>query len=324
LAKKISYIGSVLLYYLIVYPLSLLPLRVIYLFTDVIYLIFTYVFPYREKVIRKNLYKSFPQASRNQRKKIRQAFYKHFTDLLAESIKNISISERQLKKRFKVSNYKIINELYKKKKSVLLVSGHYNNWEWMITAQNILFKHQAIGVGMPLSNTFWNKKLNQRRARFGMEIIDATQVKQTLSRNTEKPTATLLLSDQAPPSSEKAFWMSFLNQQTPILFGCEQLAHEFNQAVVFFVINKRKRGYYKIDLHLITDNPQEMNWGEITKKHAQLLERKINQKPEFWLWSHNRWKREIPKNLEQLKKIQEEKFYNKFKKKKKSFEPQLD
>ena len=314
MGSKVSYLTNWLLYYVVVFPISLLPLRLIYLITDLLFLFMIYVFPYREKLIRKNIHHTFTDISKRERIKIKRAFYRHFTDLLAESVKNISISKYELKRRIKVSNPEIMNKLYREGKDVLLVSGHYNNWEWMITSQNLLLKHEAIGVGMPLSNPFWNKKLNERRARFGMKIISANEVHSTFSEPFSKPTATLLLSDQSPVDGNKAYWMTFLNQPSAVLFGCEQLAHQYNKAVVFFIINKRRRGRYKIDFELICDDASTMNWGEITEKHTHLLEQKIKAKPEFWIWSHNRWKRDIPENLEELKSLQKEKFNIKFKK----------
>ena len=312
MGNKISYITSALAYYIVIYPLSLLPLRIIYLFSDLLYLLLVYVIPYRKQLIRKNIFKAFPQASHGQRKKIKNEFYKHLCDLLAESIKNISISEYELRKRFKISDHTLLNKLYAEGKNVLLVSGHYNNWEWMITAQNFLLRHQAVGIGMPLSNVFWNKKLNHRRGRFGMKILNASNVHEYLGQPQTKPIATLILADQAPGNSLKAYWTHFLNQKTAVFFGCEQLAHQYNSAVVYFVINKRRRGYYKVDFQLICTSPSEMSYGEITEKHTKLLERSINKKPEYWLWSHNRWKRNVPENLEELRKEQQEKFEKRF------------
>ena len=312
MGNKISYITSALAYYIVIYPLSLLPLRIIYLFSDLLYLALVYVIPYRKQLIRKNIFKAFPQASHGHRKKIKNAFYKHLCDLLAESIKNISISEYELRKRFKISDHTLLNKLYAEGKNVLLVSGHYNNWEWMITAQNFLLRHQAVGIGMPLSNVFWNKKLNQRRGRFGMKILNASNVHEYLGQPHTKPIATLVLADQAPGNSLKAYWTHFLNQKTAVFFGCEQLAHQYNSAVVYFVINKRRRGYYKVDFQLICASPSEMSYGEITEKHTKLLERSINKTPEYWLWSHNRWKRNVPENLEELRKEQKEKFEKRF------------
>jgi len=298
---------SKLVYYFIVFPASFLPLRVIYLFTDVLFILLVTIIPYRRKVIRENLRNSFPEKTESSLQKIERRFYRHFTDLLAEGVKNLSISKKQLTKRFKVKNPEIMHELFKAKKSVLLVSGHYNNWEWLITAQQLLFAHKSVGIGMPLSNGFWDKTINARRARFGMEIIHSKTVHTFFESNTQT-TATLVLSDQSPGDSNKAYWMTFLNQPTAVLFGAEMLANKYNQAVVFFKTEKVKRGYYTIHLELITDTPRQLCWGEITEAHAQKLERAIHEHPEYWLWSHKRWKREIPVHLNELKKEQKEKF----------------
>ena len=300
-------------YYCLVYPISLLPLRIIYLFTDFFFLLIVTIVPYRKKVIEGNLKQSFPGKTDKELRRIKIQFYRHFTDLLAEGIKNLSISARQLRKRIFVQNPEVMTDLFNRKKSVLLVSGHYNNWEWLITGQNLLFFHRAVGIGMPMSSDFWDKKVNARRARFGMKILHSKNVKENFEQMRNECFATLILSDQSPGDSRKAYWMEFLNQQTAVLFGCEQMAHTYNQAVVFFVLHKRKRGHYSMELKLITDNPSEMNWGEITEAHTKMLEQEIMAKPQFWLWSHKRWKRDIPSDLEALKETQKSSFDARFK-----------
>jgi KDO2-lipid IV(A) lauroyltransferase len=311
MGKKISYTLNFLLFYGIIFPLSLLPLRVIYIFTDFLYLILRFIFPYRKKVIQKNISLSFPEKSKNEHLKIQHQFYKHFTDLLAESIKNISISKTELKRRFRFNNPQIMDELYHKQKNVILVSGHYNNWEWMITSQALALKHHSIGIGMPLKNGFWDKTLNTRRGRFGMKIGSSANINY-LFENEATPYATLLLSDQSPGDERKSYWMQFLNQTTPVIFGCEYLAHQYNQSVVYFEIIKVKRGFYEVNFKLICENPKYFKWGDITKSHTQLLEKTILNAPEYWLWSHNRWKKSIPKDLDNLKEKQRNKFEEKF------------
>jgi len=160
-----------LAYYIIVFPLSLLPLRVIYLVSDLLYFVLAFIFPYREKVILKNLRNSFPEKSEAELQKLKRKFYRHFADLLAEGIKNLSISEKELRKRITLINPQVVEELFDSSRNVLLVSGHYNNWEWLISAQNFLLSHQAVGIGMPMSSKFWDKKVNERRSRFGMHIV---------------------------------------------------------------------------------------------------------------------------------------------------------
>jgi KDO2-lipid IV(A) lauroyltransferase len=306
---------AAILYYLFLKPISLLPLGIIYLFTDFFYLLLISIIPYRSKVIVGNLKRSFPEKKEVEIQKIKRQFYHFFTDLMAESIKNLSISKEELKKRIIVKNPELIDKLYAENKNVLLVSGHYNNWEWLITSQNFLLPHQAVGIGMPLTSKFWDKKLNSRRSRFGMDIINSKNVHDYFSKEHEKPFATLVLSDQSPSNSEKAYWTKFLNQDTAVLFGCELLANTYRHAVVFFILRKVKRGYYELEFQLISEDVSELNWGEITDLHTQLLEQEIIKNPATWLWSHKRWKREIPPDLTALKDKQRNSFNQKFNKK---------
>ena len=301
------------LYYLVVLPLSYLPLNILYLFTDVLFVLLITVFPYRSKVVSENLKRSFPAKSDPELNILRRKFYRHFCDLLSEGIKNLSISERELKKRFVVKNPALLDELFSQKKSVILVSGHFNNWEWLITSQNFQFKHQAMGIGMPMTSKFWDKKINEKRERFGMKVIHSKNFKEEIEKITDTPVAILTLADQSPGDSKKSYWMNFLNQQTAVLFGTEQMAHQYNFAVVFFATRKVKRGHYEMSLTLITDNPNEMSWGQITEKHVNLLEKEIEKSPQYWIWSHKRWKREIPYDLEDIKKEQHAKFNHRFK-----------
>ena len=168
------------LVYYIVYAISLLPLWVLYIFSDLFYFLLISIIPYRKAVIIKNLKSSFPNSNNKELNKLKKEVYRHFSDLLIEGIKNLSISKDELKKRFVVSNPELMDSLYKQNKSVLLVSGHYNNWEWMISSQAFLFSHQAMGIGMPLSNGFWDKKINNKRARFGMDIAHAKNYKEKI------------------------------------------------------------------------------------------------------------------------------------------------
>jgi Kdo2-lipid IVA lauroyltransferase/acyltransferase len=297
-------------YYLFVFPLSKLPLWFTYRFADLFYLLLITVLPYRKKVITANLTKSFPEKSRRNIAELRRKFYRTFADMMIEGVKNLGISEKELKKRFRIENLELMQQLYDEGKSVLLVSGHFNNWEWMITGQNLFFPHQAVGIGMPLSSGFWDKKINALRQRFGMHVIHSKIVKDTFQAYERKDVriATLVLSDQSPGDTLKSYWTTFLGQPTAIAFGAEQLANAYDHAVVFYLPKKMKRGYYSCELQLITDSPGTLNWGEITEKHVSLLEEGIRKYPQGWLWSHKRWKRDLPEDPEALKREQHEKF----------------
>lgn len=301
---------NAVIYYIFVYPLSKLPLWLTYRFADFFYLLLITVLPYRKKVITANLERCFPEMSKRNIAKLRREFYRTFTDMLIEGIKNLGISEKELKKRFVIENPELMDGLFNQGKSVLLVSAHYNNWEWMITGQNLFFKHQAVGIGMPLSSGFWDKKINALRQRFGMKVIHSKIVKESFENYKKNGlcTATLVLADQSPGDSNKSFWTNFLGQSTAVAFGAEQLANTYDQAVVFYLPKKIKRGYYTSKLILITDDPKSLAWGEITEQHVRLLEKGILENPAGWLWSHKRWKRDLPADLEALKTQQREKF----------------
>lgn len=299
-------------YYIFLVPLSYLPLTALYILTDSFYLLIITVIPYRRKVIEENIERSFPNKSKQEQRTIKLKFYRHLTDLLAEGIKSLTISERAIQRRLKVTNPEIMDELHRKERNVILVSGHYNNWEWLVNGQDLLFKHKAIGIGMPLSSKFWDKKINERRSRFGMTITQAKNYKAEIEKRGNELNAILLLSDQSPGNSLKSYWMDFLNQKTSVLFGTELIANTLDYSVVFFAIKKKKRGIYTMELTLIAENPKDFNWGEITEAHTRLLEKEIISTPQYWLWSHKRWKRELPENIELLIKEQREKFNKKF------------
>ncbi len=301
---------SAILYYCVVYPLSRLPLWILYRLSDFLFLLFISVIPYRKKVVQRNIEQSFPDLSKKDHAVIIRGFYRHFCDLLIESIKNLSISKEELLRRMKVNNTEVLEELQKSEKSTLFVAGHFNNWEWFITSQALLVPFESYGIGMPLSNGFWDKKLTERRQRFGLNVVHAKNYKAIFQQ--DRPVSVLVLSDQAPADGRKSYWMEFLHQSTPILFGVEQMANEFDLTVVYFTMNKIKRGQYSIEFQVLTDDPKSLPYGVLTEKHVQLLEESIIEQPCNWLWSHKRWKRSIPEDLNLLKIEQKSKFEKKY------------
>ena len=301
---------TAILYYCVVYPLSLVPLWILYGLSDLVFLLFMSIIPYRKKVVQYNIEKSFPDLSPRDQAVLVRGFYRHFSDLLVESIKNLSISKEELLRRMKVLNPEVLQELEKKGKSVLFVSGHFNNWEWFITSQALLVPFESFGIGMPLSNGFWDKKLTERRQRFGLKVVNAKNYKEMFQQ--EKAVSVLVLTDQAPADARKSYWMEFLQQPTPILFGVEQMANEFDLTVVYFTMKKIKRGQYSIEFNILTEDPKSLPYGVLTEKHVKLLEESIIDQPCNWLWSHKRWKRELPADLNALQAAQKSKFDEKY------------
>jgi len=259
-----------------------------------------------------NIRKSFPEKSDVEHRKISRKFFCFFTDLLAEATKNLSISESGMKRRLVVRNPELMARLFGEGKSVVFLSGHFNNWEPLITALNMLFPHQAFGIGTPLSNKFWDKKVNERRERFGMVVTTADNYKQKLSEYKDKPSSVLVLGDQSPGKGASVYWSEFLNRKTAFYFGAEVLANEMNMAVVYGSIYRIKRGYYELELKLITDQPLTELYGSITEGYIRRLENDIHTHPECWLWSHKRWKTPVPENLAEVQSIHKEKFEKRF------------
>ena len=292
---------------------SRLPLWILYRVSDFFYLLLITIFPYRKKVIETNLQNSFPELSKSDVRLLRNKFYSHFADLVIEGIKNLTISKGELANRFVLKNPELITQFTNKNQSVMLISGHYGNWEWMITSLATWFDCKTVGIGMPLTNSFWDRALNERRSRYGLQVAHSGNYKVIINGN--EANVILVLSDQSPSNSENAYWMKFLNQQTAVLFGAEFMANDQKFVPVFFKTTKVKRGIYEIELVPFQGELDKTKYGEITQWHTQLLEETIKQRPEFWLWSHKRWKREIPSHSDELRKNQEARFNSRFQRK---------
>ena len=282
---------SRILFYLLIKPLSLLPIGVLLRISDVVFFILYYIIGYRKKVVLNNLQNSFPDKSPKEIERISKKFYQHLCDLIVESVRLFSISEQEVVERCKVVNPEIFEEYYQKGQSILVTAGHYNNWEMMAVGCNPQIPHQMMGIYSSLSNPFFDKKLKESRAKFGIDLVAKQEVKSYFLENKNRPTASFFGTDQSPSSSKRAHWMEFLNQDTAVLFGTEKYAKEYNYPVLFGYIRKVRRGYYEMEFVTVEDEPLQTAHGEITEKHTRLLEEEIKNLPQYWLWTHRRWKR---------------------------------
>lgn len=277
-------------FYFIIKPISLLPFWLLYLLSDFLYLLVYKVFRYRVKVVNQNLRNSFPEKTERQIRQIRQKFYRHFMDLIVESLKIFSISEAEAKKRFVVVNPEVLLPFVEKGQSVLIVGGHYNNWEMLAVGISTYIEHQSVAVYHALRNKFLNNKILASRSKFGLKMISRPEVKNFFKTNKEL-TATIFGADQSPSIAKKVYWTHFLNQETPVMFGVEKFAKEKNSPVVFGAIEKVKRGHYTFKLDVLFEEPLLAGYGEITCAHTKKLEQQIINAPQYWLWTHKRWKR---------------------------------
>ena len=276
-------------YYLLILPLSLLPYPLLYLLSDIIFLIMYRVIGYRKEVVFTNLRNSFPNKSKHELKKIMSDFYRHLCDIIMESVKGFTISEKQLRKRLIIKNPEFSNYYADKGQSIIFVGGHYNNWEICAQAFALYSNHKCIGIYKPLSNALINDKIYTSRSKYGMHLISMKQTKKSFEYGDE-PKAIVFGSDQNPANPKRAHWVQFLNQDTGVLFGVERYAKEYDWPVVFVSISKVKRGYYEVEYSLVTDNPNEEPHGKITEDFTKRLEQDIINQPQYWLWSHKRWK----------------------------------
>ena len=276
-------------YYILILPLSLLPYPLLYLLSDIIFLIMYRVIGYRKEVVFTNLRNSFPNKSKQELKKIMSDFYRHLCDIIMESVKGFTISEKQLRKRLIIKNPEFSNYFADKRQSIIFVGGHYNNWEICAQAFAMYSNHKCIGIYKPLSNAFINDKIYTSRSKYGMHLISMKQTKKSFEDGDE-PKAIVFGSDQNPANPKRAHWVQFLNQDTGVLFGVERYAKEYDWPVVFVSIRKAKRGYYEVEYSLVTDNPNEEPHGKITEDFTKRLEQDIINQPQYWLWSHKRWK----------------------------------
>lgn len=283
-----------LLYY-ITYPLlwltSLLPMWLLYLKSDALFLLAYYIAGYRKKVIRENLELAFPEKGKAEILTIQKKFYQHLCDIIVETIKSITISEKEIRKRFNVKNIEMLDPLYAKEKSVLLMAGHYGNWEWS-GILNKMMKHQAHAVYKPLRSKQMDAVVKNIRERFGGIIVSNRAVVPMLYRKMKKGqlTLTYILSDQTPKEGAYKHRDTFMGVNVPVFTGTEELAKKFDFACVYLKVEKVKRGYYTATFETITENPKEHKDFEITRMFFDKLEAQIRETPALYLWSHKRWK----------------------------------
>ncbi|SDU00744.1 KDO2-lipid IV(A) lauroyltransferase [Polaribacter sp. Hel1_33_78] len=277
--------------YPFIWLFSRLPMRILYIKSDIFFFLIYYVFRYRKNVVLENLRLAFPEKSEAERKKISRNFFKHFTDLFMESVKAFSISEKEILKRYTYKNPELVNDFTKQGKSIALVAAHQANWEWSISLPLVL-EGKVNGAYTKLGNTYFEKAVRSSREKFGVSGYKTSETVKGMQRNFAEKTQGLyiLLSDQSPQVHKTFYWSTFFGVKVPIHTGAEMLAKKFDLVVINYVTRKVKRGYYETEFQLITETPKEFDNYQITDKYLRLTERNIIQQPELYLWSHKRFK----------------------------------
>lgn len=281
---------SALLYYGILIPISVLPFFVLRILSNLFYYLLYEFVGYRKKIVIDNLNKSFPNKTDKERIQICKSFYKFLSDMFLESVKIFTISKKTLRQHIYCKNPEILANYYSQNKHVIIAIAHYNSWELFLSGLNMLIKHQAVIIYQPLSDKLINKKMIKAREAFGTKMIATKEVKNYFKNLPNSPQAIVFAIDQSPGNSKNCYWMNFLNQETGVVYGAEKYAKEFDIPVVFARINKEKRSHYNIEFFSVTESSSQTKYGYITEKITKQLETDILEKPEFWLWSHRRWK----------------------------------
>lgn len=285
------------LYYILYgvwYLFSLLPLWVHYVFSDLIFIVVYHIIRYRKPMVRKHLADSFPEKSESERLQIEKDFYHWLCDYFVETIKAMTISQKNLKKRMVFKGMELLEEITNEGQSVALYLGHYCNWEWVTSFP--LWMSPKVKCGQiyhPLENAAFDRLMLKQRQRFGAVSISMSETLRFLAENRRdnQPVIVGYISDQVPFWNNIHHWLDFLNHDTPVLTGTERLARSAGHAVAYLDMRRVRRGYYEGEIKIITRNPKETKDYELTDVYFRMLEETIKRAPYYYLWTHNRWKR---------------------------------
>ena len=281
--------------YIIIYPIiwliSILPFRLLYFVSDILYIFIYRIFGYRKSVVKSNLKLVFPEKSNKEISKIMSKFYHHLCDMILESIKTLTISEKEIKERYKFTNVELILDLERKDKSIVLMGAHYGSWEWLFILQRYI-NHKGYAVYKRLANKYFDKLVRRIRAKYDTYLITTKETYAVLKESQKRNELTIngFATDQSPKFWKAIHWSEFMGITVPMYTGAEILAKKFDMAVVFFKVKRLKRGFYETTFETLTENPNEYKDFEITDMFFRMVEKQIKQAPEYYLWTHKRWK----------------------------------
>lgn len=280
-----------ILFYPILYLVSKLPFRLLYIFSDFVYLIVYYIVGYRKKAVRDNLKLTFPHLSEKERRVIEKKSFKHLCDMFLETIKTMSISVKEIEKRFVINNLQTYLDLENKNKSIALMCAHYASYEWVIS-MNSKISFEGYAIYKPINNTYFDQLIKKIRSRFKAHLIGIKETAATIEKNTANQIKGLygFASDQSPLVRPNVYWSKFMGIEVPVYTGAESLSKRFDMNMVFLKVRKLKRGYYEADIEILSENVHEMPDFQITELFLRKVEQQILEAPEFYMWTHKRWK----------------------------------
>lgn len=284
-----------LLLFIILYPLlwliSIIPFRLLYIFSDGIYFLVYQIIGYRKKVVRQNIALALPHLSEEERTQIEKKFYSHMCDMFLEMIKTMNITQKEIDERFKFTNLATYQNLEKQGKSIALMCAHYASYEWVLSMnKHISFK--GYGIYKQIANKYFDKLVRNIRSRFKAYLITTKQSKSTIEKNKKDGILGVygFASDQTPRWSKLLYWHHFMGIETPIHTGAEKLAKKYNMNVIFLRTKKIKRGYYEASFEVMTEDIHTIPNYKLSEDFMARVEQQIHEQPEYYLWTHKRWK----------------------------------
>ena len=284
-----------LLVYILIYPLlwliSILPFPLLYLFSDFICFWVYNVFGYRKKTVRKNLALALPHLNTKERVTVERKFYTHMCDMFLEMIKTMNISEDEINRRFVLTNIELIKEYESKGKSVVLMCAHYASWEWLINiAKKMNFS--SIGIYKKINNKYFDKLVRDIRSRLKAELVETKETVEVMEANEAKGIKAFygFASDQSPQLNRARYWDTFMGYEVPVYTGAEMLAKKLDMNIVFVRVQKVKRGFYQATIVPLVEHPRDYPDYEITSIFLREVEKQILEAPEYYFWTHKRWK----------------------------------
>ncbi|AUX17503.1 lysophospholipid acyltransferase family protein [Flavobacterium columnare] len=285
-----------LLVYLLLYPviwfISILLLKLLYLLSDGVYFFIYYIIGYRKKTVRHNLVIAFPHLSSEERLFIEKKSYRHLCDMFLEMIKTLNISEKEMDKRYQFTNLDIYNKLEEQQKSVIIMLAHYANYEWLI-AMNKYIKFEGFGVYKKIKNPYFDRLVKKIRSKFKATLISTKETSKVIEKNdtNNKLSAYAFISDQTPKASSNMHWYQFMGKEAPIHIGAEMLAKRFDMNIIFLKVKKIQRGFYQATFEILSDQVKSVPNFQISENFIKKVEEQIYEAPEYYMWTHKRWKR---------------------------------
>ncbi len=280
--------------------LSFLPFALLNAIGSFVFFLLDKVIHYRKKIILRNLRNAFPQKSDEELKRITTGFYRYFSRLLIENVKMFNLSVNELQNRIKLENPEVIENFFKEGSDIAVMAAHYGNWEWLLGLRKDI-PHHCLGIYKSLNNKRFDNFFKSHRSRYGTEMVNMREVPRVLLKHSGNnlSTLTVFISDQSPVWEEIQYWTEFLNQETPVYLGAEKLAKKMKMAVVYFRVKVQPKNTYTVEAIPVTPDASKEEEFVITECYLKLLEEDIIREPEYWLWSHRRWKlTEKKRNLE--------------------------